>query len=438
MTARYRPGDVITLEVTRQLFGAEAFARIGGLAVFVSDAVAGDTVSARVTSVKKNFIRAEAVEIITPSSTRVEPICPIADECGGCQWQQIGYDAQLVAKEDAVRDSLMRIGKLDNPLVRAIIPSPNSLAHRNKATYDVAHLSGVRIGYHARKSDEIVPVSRCPVNLPGLDAALSTAVELLSDPRWSGFAESLDSLSGRQSLATGQVVIRLRLHRQANAALFARELTARCSQITGITVRGPRVGQTPPKERTLVGASRLVETVGDHEYDVTASSFFQTNPHVAPLLVDEVRTACALTGSETLLDAYGGAGLFAFALAGDANRVDLVESAGSAVADAKRIAESHDNVYVHRAPVERPPMDMPRPDVIVCDPPREGMSRDAMEVMMSAQATRFVYVSCDPTCLARDSVTLGEYGYRLEYAQPLDMFPHTYHVETVALFVKQD
>jgi len=184
------------------------------------------------------------------------------------------------------------------------------------------------------------------------------------------------------------------------------------------------------------GSGSLAECVRGNEYRVSASAFFQVNPYAVGNLVETVAEAADLHGNEILVDAYGGVGLFSFAFRRDAARVFLIESDASALRDAKAIADAlrAENVTIVDGPVERAASRIPKADTVICDPPREGAGPGGIHALVSLKPRKFVYVACDPASLARDSSFLRAEGFRLAWAKPLDMFPHTYHVETVALF----
>ena len=434
------PDAIVELDVLDQPYGPDAIARLDGMAVFVSDAVPGDRVRARITEVHPRYARARAEEVLVPSEHRVPFQCPVADACGGCQWQAMTYARQLAAKERAVRDALVRIGGWKEPEVRAILPSPEIWRYRNKARYSVeAEMGLFEAGYYARQSRNLVPIRQCPLNLPGLDAALATAIGLLADePRWWPVAGRLHALVGRQSAGSGEIILRLILKERAEVRPFAEALAGACEGVVGVLANMVGVHRQD-KDRVLWGQGFLTEHVGKWRYRVSGAAFFQINPYATPALVELVREAAGLTGRESLVDAYGGVGLFSIALADQAERVTLVEADSVAVADARRMFRQLGltNAVVHEGPVEQFAERAAGADVIVCDPPRDGAGREGLRALEAQNAGRFVYIACDPTSLARDSVRLRQSGYRLSWARPADLFPHTYHVETVALFERQ-
>ena len=432
-------GDVVELDIADQAYGPDSVARLNGIAVFVPDTAPGDRVRARITEVHKRYLRARVVSILRESSKRVPYNCPIAHQCGGCQWQYLAYDEQLRAKERAVRDALVRIGGWADPDVRAIIASPREWRYRNKARYWVETAGDQRrIGYYARSGDAVVPIETCPLNMDGVDTTLTTVGRLIASETHRDVAESLESVIARESLGSGEKAVRLILRREVPVRAFAEALMREVPALVGVTYN--RAGRNAMRrDRVVVGSGTLTEYVGALEYRVSVDSFFQINPFATPLLVDVVREAAALDGVESVLDAYGGVGLFGVALAERASRVTLVEADRSAANDARRIFSKRgiDSATVYERSVDDMG-DLPGGvDVIVCDPPRQGAGRDGIAALNRHGAYRLVYVACDPTALARDSAILRDAGWNLHWARPIDLFPQTYHVETVALFERR-
>jgi 23S rRNA (uracil1939-C5)-methyltransferase len=468
-------GDVVELVVENMAYGADAVARLNGLAVFVTDAVPGDRVLASITEIHARFARARVDSILDASPDRREYPCPKAPTCGGCQWQHIVYERQLSAKEGAVRDTLQRIGGWSEPNVLPIVPSPREWNYRNKARYAVEkHRGTVRTGYRERHSHRLVALDTCPLNMPGVDRALHAAADILGfDRRYSDIADGLESIVARESRDTGEIVVRLMMKRKIDALPFVEALTGEVEGLIGITSAACRPGRaqhvTAKRDRVLWGSPLLTERVGEWTYSVSASSFFQVNPYVAPALVDLVRDAADIQSGDAVIDAYGGVGLFSVALAEStalsastalmecaaiaestaltgqatparrAGSISLIESDSGATRDARHILRSLDteSVSVHTGDVGTVTPSIGHADVIVCDPPRQGAGRDTLVALDRLGASRFVYIACDPASLARDSATLRDLGWQLVWARPVDLFPQTYHIETVALFHRE-
>ena len=427
-------GDVIELDIHDQPYGGAALGRFSRLAVFVQGAVAGDRVLARVTEVHARYARADLISVVTSSPDRVRAECPLAGRCGGCQWQTTAMARQQTAKHGAVVEALRRVGKWEEPPVRDILTSGRPWRYRNKARYAViTGAKGTGIGYFGTRTHDLVSISRCPLNMERLDALLHAARDLLiNDPRFEDLCATTNSLTGRTSAATGETVLRVTARAASNWEAFAGALRQRVPFVSGVVVAGhPRRG-----DRVVWGSGSLTECVRGNEYRVSAASFFQVNPFAVGNLVDTVAGAAGLQGSEILVDAFGGVGLFSFAFRRDAARVFLIESDASALRDAKAIADAlhAENVTIVDGSVERAARRIHRADTVICDPPREGAGPGGIHALVSLNPRKLVYVACDPASVARDSCFLRTEGFHLAWAQPLDMFPHTYHVETVALF----
>ncbi len=429
-------GSVIELDIDSQPYGPDSLGRVEGMAVFVGGAVPGDRVRAQVTEVRSRYARAKVTEIVSASPSRVPCDCPVADRCGGCQWQPFAYDRQLHAKRQAVYDSLVRIGGWENPPVGEIVPSPRLWNYRNRASYATESRGGhFRAGYKAWRSHDLVPIRTCPLNMPEFDKVLAEMMDILGTGPGARTARAIHTIAARQSERTGEILVRLTVDRKTRLRPMAEMLVERCGEVVGVVTNMPGKRQRP-HDRVVLGRSSMIERVGGWSYRVSSSSFFQVNPFVTPELVRIVMDAARPSAGDTAVDAYGGVGLFSVPLAETGARVHLIESDASATADARRtlIRNRVRNTVVHREAVGASSTKNQRADVVVCDPPRSGAGADAMHALIRMQPSRFVYVACDPAALARDSVVLRESGYQLASATPLDMFPHTFHVETVALF----
>jgi 23S rRNA (uracil1939-C5)-methyltransferase len=370
--------ELITLDLTEMAQTGEAIGRADGVVFFVPFGLPGDRAEVVVTERKRTFARGRLLRLLYASPQRIEPSCPYFTICGGCEWQHIPYAQQLLLKENNVRTQLTRIGKLVDPTVLHCLPSPSVYGYRNHAR--LQRTAGGKIGYRAARSHEIVAVEQCPILEPALNAELQHL-----------------AVAG---VAAGRSEIQLRV--------------------------------------------AMPLTIGDHRYQVAPDGFFQANTAVSVLLVNEVLRALTLSGKEQILELYSGMGLFTVPIAERVGRVVAVESHVTATADAHanvlRAGLAH-RVELVTAPVEQAlrqkAITQRKWDAIVLDPPRAGITSQALSALLDLAPPKIVYVSCDPATLARDAHLLCADGYRLHYAQPLDMFPQTHHVETVALFARQ-
>ncbi len=413
------------LTITALSHAGEGIGRHAGRAVFVPFALPGETVRAEIIEEKKNFARARLVEIITASPDRVTPPCPhhftisnlqspISNSCGGCQLQHLAYPAQLVFKQQTVVEQLTRVGGFTNPLVRPILPAPAPFNYRNQAQF---HLTPEgRLGFRAAQSNALVPIRECHLLPPAL-ADLFTRLHIESAPE-------LDRLTLRLGAEEDALIV---FESESDAPEIEIDLPVSAALLR-------------PDGASLALADRayIVEVVRGRAFKVSAGSFFQVNTAVAELLVDQVLGALDLRGGETVLDLYSGVGLFSAFIAPHVARLIGIESFEPAVDDAAENLDEFDHVELYCAPVEAvlPLIEAPV-DAVLLDPPRAGCAPEVVEALIARPAPQIVYVSCDPATLARDAKRLAAGGYALEWAQPLDMFPQTYHVECVAKFARR-
>lgn len=377
MSSDPAPNEIV-LQLDAMTYGGDAMGRVEGKAIFVRGAIAGEQVRAEVIEDHGRFARARVIEVILASPDRVRPRCPhfgFEDtSCGGCAWQHMSYAAQLRWKTDIVREQLRRIGRIPAAPVRDILPSPDVWAYRNHAQFSVT--PDGRLGFQAASSNTVVPIDVCHIlQLPILDRLQS---------------------AGRAQPGVKRV-----------------------------DVRFPEPHSTIPTFH-----------VKGVPFQVSAESFFQVNTSLVETLVDLVLARLDLQGGETVLDGYCGVGLFARFVAPAAGKVIGVESNPSAVADARRNLAQFGHVVVREGLIESVMGALNTPgDAAIFDPPRAGCGPDVIRETVSRRISRVVYVSCDPSTLARDARQLTDGGYRLMDVQPLDMFPHTFHIETVSTWV---
>jgi tRNA/tmRNA/rRNA uracil-C5-methylase (TrmA/RlmC/RlmD family) len=367
-----RIGDEIEIEPSELVAGGAALARVDGLPIFVMSTYPGDRALVRITEMKKGFARAELVSIVTPSDLRRAQPCPIAGECGGCDWTALRLDAQLRAKERILRESLRRIGKF--PSIPPITLHPSPLNYRLRSRL---HRDGDAVGFYAMRSNRVVPLAvECEV--VGIETA---------------------KLYGGQAPSPVQAV-------------------------------GTGEGACPPLESWEIDG-RIV-THGEltiHGYVVGTDSFFQVNRHLLDTMLRLVGNL-ASKSSGTAIDLYAGVGFFSVSLAKIFERVIAVEGSRSSFEYAKRNVPS--NVELVHAPVQS--FDIPKASFIFLDPPRVGAQRNVIEAI-AAQATEMIcFLACDPVTFSRDASRLTASGWRLATLDLLDLFPNTHHVETLASF----
>jgi 23S rRNA (uracil1939-C5)-methyltransferase len=408
---------MVTLKLTQMAHGGPAMGRHQGKVFFVPYALPGETVAVEIETSKRGWARAGLVEVIESSSERVVPSCPHfgADACGGCQWQHIRYPAQLGFKSDVVRDQLARLGGLGDAAVRPTRAVGEAWGYRNHVQL---HSSPHGLGYVSADGQRVEPITTCPIMHP-LIAELFDELDVE--------IENLKRLSLRAADNTGQqLVIFETTDDEPFELMVDRPVSCVLMLDDGTSV-------------TLVGNDHLFERVAGHQYRVSAGSFFQVNTDGAEALVNTVSDYLAPRPHETLLDLYCGVGLFSLALATDVAQVIAVEANPIAVADARFNVEAAglDNVRVIGDDVAHILTSLNEPvNAVIADPPRSGCGSDVIRHLALLRPERLVYVACDPATLARDTKTINDSGYRLVEVQPLDLFPQTYHVECVALFVR--
>ncbi|MEH3033145.1 MAG: TRAM domain-containing protein [Aeromicrobium erythreum] len=400
------PDDLPVVEVGPVAHGGHCVARLDGQVVFVRHALPGETVRVRVTQRTKRFLRADVVEVLVASPDRVEPPCPWAGTCGGCDFQHVDPAAQRRLLGDVVREQLQRLAGLEVDVeVEEVAPL---LGWRTRTTYAVDRDG--HAGLRPHRSHDVLPIDRCRIAHPALAE--------VPQHRWDGTSvEAVVSSTGERLLVTD-----------------ARRLPADVERDGVATLDG----------RRREGRAHVTEQVRDHSFRVSGSGFWQVHPAAAETLVDAVLGAALAEPGHRVADLYAGVGLFTAFLAdavGESGVVVSVEGDAGGHRDARRNLHHRSQVRLLRAPVERAAADGSladalggRPDVVVLDPPRSG-AKEAVPALAALGAPRVVYVACDPAALARDVATFAEHGYRLDDLRAFALFPMTHHVECVAVLV---
>ncbi len=402
--------QTVDVELNTLVYGGDALGRLpDGRAVFVPFGLPGELVRARLVEEKRGHARAELVEILRPSPLRIQARCPHFGDCGGCHYQHLPYEEQLAVKQAIVRDQLQRLAGIPNPALNPIVPSPSPWNYRNTIQFSLAadgHLGFQRVASHV-----LVPVTEC--HLPEQDINdLWPALDIGPD-------SGIDRLEIRQG-AQGDLLVLLEGEHSPDLNL---ELP--------ISV----VHHSPAGEFVLAGDDHLVMEVLDKPFQVSAGSFFQVNTQQAGAMVRHLQTILPLSPTGTLVDVYCGVGLFSAFLAGSVQRCIGVELSPSACQDFVENLDAFDHVELYEGAAEAvlPAMEI-KPDAILVDPPRAGLAREALDAIVRMQPPVIAYVSCDPATLARDARRLLQAGYTLESVTPFDLFPQTYHIESISLF----
>ena len=454
-----KKSQVIPLEISHIAFGGKGLAKPEGFAVFVDKAVPGDVVQALITRKKKNYAEARVLELLTASSDRIDSECPYSGYCGGCKWQFLDYEKQLFYKQQHVAEALAHIGGVETVAVHKTIPSRRVFGYRNKMEFSCSDRRWVLPDEMDR--DDLDRSFALGLHVPGtFNKVIDTEVCLLHPPlgndilatirqgiRQSGLPPyGLKTHTGywrfvmlRNSAFYKHWMVNIVTSHENTKGMepLARQLMERhpevVSVINNITARKSSVA-IGESEMLVAGESFLKEKIGSFEFIISANSFFQTNSVGAQTLYDKTKEYAELQGHETVLDLYSGTGTIAIYLAGSAKYIVGIEQVESAVRNAERncrINQISNCRFIRGDIKDILPHLTEKPQVVVIDPPRAGMHKDVIQQVLKLAPERIVYVSCNPASLARDVALLSE-AYDLLEAQPVDMFPHTYHIETVA------
>jgi len=451
-----RNGDSIIVTIKRLGINGEGVGYYRRKAVFVDGALPNEVVKAQVTETQPKFIKATITEIEKRSPQRVEPPCPVFHICGGCQIQHISYEGQLQAKTDIVHEAFSRYAGLEKVKIKSMLGMEHPWAYRNKAQPQLGRDQDQNViaGLYEINSHDIVDISGCPIQHPAINNAIEIVKSALEDLQIPLHKDN----GSRDGVRT--IVVRYGFqsnHLQITLVTTSRQLPRQDELIQALRLSVPDVTSIAinvnPKKTSLVfgehtvtlwGQDTMLESLGDLEFALSPRAFFQLNPQQTVKLYESVRAAAGLTGKELVVDAYCGTGTIGLWLAPYAREVRGIEMIAEAVDDANKNAyhNNRDNASFYVGKAEEL---LPRwvkkgmsPDVIIADPPRTGLEQQFLETVLKTKPKRFVYVSCNPSTLAKDCKVLLDGGYEIQWVQPIDMFPQTSHVEAVTLLVRKD
>lgn len=456
--------DIILENVLIESVAAEgkALARVDGTVLFVPFAVPGDVVDVKVTKKKKNYMEGFILRIVTPSEHRIEPFCSHFGICGGCKWQPLPYQMQLQAKQQQVYDQLVRIGHLDVPEISPIIPSGKTEYYRNKLEFTFSRRRWIfsdedpdsmteaercGLGFHVGKFfDKVLDIKQCYLQKDPSDRirlfikeyALGHGLEFFDIREHTGF---LRNMFIRTAEDGSVMLIVCFYHEDAGARCALLDaVSAEFPQITSLyyVINGKANDSIADQECILYkGEEAIYEYMEGLKFKIGPKSFYQTNTEQAYRLYGVAREYAALTGQETVYDLYTGTGTIAQFVSSKARKVIGIEYVPEAIADAKENARANGitNCDFYAGDMKDILTDgfveaHGKPDVVILDPPRAGIHPDVAEVILNAEPARIVYVSCNPASQARDLAILSG-KYSITAVQPVDMFPHTHHVENV-------
>jgi 23S rRNA (uracil1939-C5)-methyltransferase len=459
-----KKGQEIELEITDLAFGGKGIAKIDGFTVFVDQAVPGDRVLALIVKKKKTYAEARVLSLLTPSPDRINAPCPYSGYCGGCKWQFFQYERQIEYKRRHVAESLAHVGGLADVTVHPTRPSERIFEYRNKMEFSCSDRrwvmpdqlnddtidTGFALGLHVPGTfDKVLDIDACL--LPPATGNLILA-EVKRYIKHSGLPiYGLRSHEGfwrflmlRHSVAHDQWLVNIvtatedRKVVQPLADMLCEKFSDIVSVVNNITSRksGIAIGEY---EVVLAGERCLKERLGRFEFEISANSFFQTNTRSAVVLYDTVKQYAGLSGTEKVLDLYSGTGTIPIWLADAASEITGIEIVESAVADAHENCRRNGvtNCRFLTGDIRAVMAGIAStPDVLIIDPPRIGMHPDVVKQVLAMAPERIVYVSCNPATLARDAALMKDV-YQVAEVQPVDMFPHTFHIEAVARMVRR-
>ncbi|HWQ45765.1 MAG TPA: class I SAM-dependent RNA methyltransferase, partial [Longilinea sp.] len=401
--------DEALVEITNLIYGGNGMGRLAdGRAVFVPFTLPGEKVRIRLVEQKPSFARGYLLEVLKPAANRIPPRCPHFIQCGGCHYQHMAYEDQLVTKKQIVEEQIHRLAGVAEPVVREIIPSPSPWNYRNTVQF---HLDPQgRIGYQRPLSHQVLPITECHLPVDGLNQV------------WP-----------QLSFEPGLGLERLEL-RQSSDEEILMVMEGEPRDLPEVNLEAPIsiVHESDGEQVVVAGLEYLFMDVNKRGFMVSAGSFFQVNLAQAEQMVKLVLDALQLKPAQTVMDLYAGVGLFSAFIAPSVKRLVAVEVSESACKDFAYNLDEFENVELYVGLTEEvlPSLEI-KPDAVVLDPPRAGLEKLAMEALLNMKPKRIVYVSCDPSTLARDAKRLIAGGYNLEYTTPVDMFPQTFHIESV-------
>ena len=465
MKSEFKKDDCVTLHIEDIGTGGEGIGKVDGFTFFVKDAIVGDVIEAKIMKLKKNYGYARLMKVLTPSKDRVEPKCPVARQCGGCQIQEMRYEAQLAFKQKMVQNNLERIGGLSDFEMYPVIGMETPYAYRNKAQFPVGEDKdgNIVIGFYAGRTHHIVEQTDCCIGAPENGEVLRKVKAYMQKNQIRPYNEEHHSGIVRHILIrtgyhTKEIMVCLIVNAaKASCLKNAEQLTESLREMDGMT--SVMVNFNTEKTNVILGKKSEVlwgqpyieDFIGDVKYQISPQSFFQVNPMQTEKLYAKALEYAGLTGNETVWDLYCGIGTISLFLAKNARKVYGVEIVPQAIEDARNNAKRNgiDNAefFVGKAEEVVPAFyekalkqaqdseagKSIRPDVVVVDPPRKGCEEVLLETIVKMQPQRIVYVSCDSATLARDLKFLSANGYAVKKVQPVDQFGHSVHIETVVL-----
>jgi 23S rRNA (uracil1939-C5)-methyltransferase len=447
-------------EITGMTHEGQGVGRIDGFAVFVDGALEGEQAEIKIIKLNKSYAVGKLINVLRSSPDRTAPFCGAYKRCGGCSLQHMDYKAQLIFKKKLVSDSLERIGGLKNVAVHDTIGMDTPFNYRNKAQFPVAAVNGnIITGFYAARSHDVIQSEKCGIQDVISDRIRKVVGSFICEKGISVYDEKtgrglVRHIMTRVGFNTGEVMVVLVIN--GSSLPHADELVRLLTKAGENGDSGEGVVKSiylnmntkntnvilGDKNILLYGSETITDTIGKYKFNISPHSFFQVNPVQTEVLYRKALEYAGLTGTETVFDLYCGTGTISLFLSEKAAKVIGVEVVEAAVDDARKNAVingvSNAEFFVGEAEKVVPDLYGKglRADVVVLDPPRKGCDESLLQLLADMQPDRIVYVSCNPSTLARDLKFLAEHGFNIQEAQPVDMFPWTSHVECVVLITK--
>lgn len=443
-----KKNDDIKLHIESMTSEGSAVGHYNGVAVFVRGAVPDDDIIAHIIKTSKSYAIGIIKDIITPSKSRIETDCPVSQKCGGCSFRNMTYDEELKYKKSRVEDALKRIGHIETT-IRDVIGADKIDHYRNKAQYPVSICDGeLYAGFYAYKSHRIIPCTNCRLQAEDFNACLDAFSKWVEASNITSYNEKtgkglLRHIYLRKAFGTGEIMACAVINgnKIPNENMLVDELK-KIENVKSICLNINRQNSNVilgDKTEALWGSDTITDVLLGKKFVISPNSFYQVNHDQCEKLYSKVKEYASLTGCETVVDLYCGAGTIGLTLADNVNKLFGVEIVPQAIENAKINAKLNDidnaeffcgDAYDLATELENRNV---KPDVLILDPPRKGCQRELFDVIKQMNPTKIIYVSCDSATLARDLEILETKGYKTQEVTPVDMFPRTPHVETVVL-----
>lgn len=421
-------GDIIDINIEKLAFGGEGLGKSGAYPVFVPDTVPGDAVRVKLNHVTRDLCRAEIVEMLARSSNRVPARCPLFGQCGGCQIQSLVYTAQLKAKQVMAKDVLKRIGGIETS-VRNVIRSSDSFHYRIRTRLQVAQVNGqLQVGYFARHSKKIVPLTHCPLLVDSINTVIAKLPEILPAPGTAPIPHEVHL----QTAIQGESVV---VHLVGKETIHGVDAVLDRCKLLKLPVTG--VSSSHKNKILTAGDVQQQSTIGNTTLLTSGDTFIQANRFQSRRMLDQAIMLSSPAADDTVLDLYCGSGFFSLAIAPFVQSVTGLEGSTAAISNAIDSAEINGLTNTHFIACrdnrffDLPDLRKKRFSLVVADPPRAGLSPETLKALIKMKPAKFLYVSCNPSTLARDLKALVAEDFRIRVIQPVDMFPHTYHLENL-------